>query len=147
HSIRKLVNTFDKRGHRPLPRTLARQLLMPHREQTLETWLEALPGKTLAAEIGALIEPDSEPLPQRRGAKVPDSLTYRRSATRAFEVNYWKAIAELGEGTFLNKNNADCMCDTVTRALLPYLERQLEDLGDYLLGYYARKIEAAGMTG
>jgi Peptidase family M28 len=94
-----------------------------------------------------LVEPEPRPLPRRTGAAVPDSLTYAKSATRKFEVDYWKTIAALSEGVFLNKNNADCIRDDVTRRVRPYEGRQLDDLGDYLLAYYARKIAAARMTG
>jgi Peptidase family M28 len=62
-------------------------------------------------------------------------------------VSYWKAITALAEGRYLNKNNADCVRDATTQALLPYHGRHLDALGDYLLGYYARRIAAAGLTG
>jgi hypothetical protein len=100
-----------------------------------------------AAEVRALIEPEEAPLPRRRGAKVPNALTYRRTARRAFEVAYWKTIALLAEGQYLNKNNADCVRDPTTHALLPYHVRHLDALGDYLLAYYAKRIEAAGLAG
>ena len=61
-------------------------------------------------------------------------------------MKYWKAIAALSEGTFLNKNNADCVRDEITRTMLPYHERHLEGLGDYLLAYYDRAIAAAGLA-
>ncbi|OWK35526.1 M28 family peptidase [Fimbriiglobus ruber] len=144
---RKLLDAHRKRGDTPLPRALARQLVAPKHGQTLDSWLDAVPGEPLAAAVRALIEPSDAPLPRRRGAKVPDSLTYRRSAMRAFEVLYWKTIASLSEGTFLNKNNADCVRDEITKKMLPYHERHLEGLGDFLLAYYDRKIAAAGLTG
>jgi hypothetical protein len=147
-SVNKLLDAYIKRGERPLTRSLARQLLMPHHNQNLESWLEALPGETLAAEVRALIEPEDAPMvPARGGAKVPDSLTYTRTATRRFEVNYWKTIAGLAESKFLNKNNADCIHCSITQKIIPYHTRQLDDLGDFLLGYYARKIAKAEMKG
>jgi hypothetical protein len=76
-SVNKLLDAYVKRGERPLPRSLARQLLIPRHGQTLESWLEALPDETLAAEVRTLIEPeDTATLPLRRGTSVPDSLTY-----------------------------------------------------------------------
>lgn len=147
-SINKLLDAYQKRGQRPLPRSLAKQLLIPHHGQTLEGWLEALPDETLAAEVRALIEPEDAPtLIVRRGAKVPDSLTYTKTATRAFEVNYWKTIAGLAEGVFLNKNNADCIHCNITQKIIPYHTRQLDEVGDFLLDYYERKIAAADMSG
>jgi hypothetical protein len=147
-SVNKLLDAYHKRGDRPLPRSLARQLLMPRHGQTLDSWLETLPDETLAAEVRALIEPGDAPtLPLRRGSTVPDSLTYSRTATRKFEVDYWKTIAALAEGTFLNKNNADCIRCSITQKIIPYHTRQLDDLGDLLIKYYERKIATAGMTG
>ena len=72
--------------------------------------LAALPVE-VAAEVGVLLDPAETPLPQRPRAKVPDSLTYAHTARRAFEVAYWKTITALAEGTYLNKNNADCVRD------------------------------------
>jgi hypothetical protein len=100
----------------------------------------------LRGDVSKLIV-DEPPLPRRRGAKIPDSLTYRHTATRPFEVRYWKTISELSEGTFLNKNNADCVRDPISQKMLPYHERHLEGLGDLLLEYYRQKIAAAGLTG
>ena len=62
-------------------------------------------------------------------------------------MKYWNTIAALGEGPFVNKNNADCCRDPNTQKLIPYHERQLEPLGDFLLAHYARAIAAARMTG
>jgi hypothetical protein len=143
-NVRKLVDAFQLLDAKPLPRSFARQLLTLPRGQTLTGWFESIPA-ALAAQAHELIEPNSAPLPARKGSAVPDSLTYRRTALRSFEVAYWKTIVELAEGTFLNKNNADCVLDDVTRRLLPYHERQLETLGDFLLAYYNRKIAEAGM--
>src|SRR5262249_57340756 len=73
--------------------------------------------------------------------------TYSYSARRPFEVAYWKAIASLAEGKFLNKNNADCVLDDATQGVLPYRDRHLDALGDMLLAYYRKKIAAATMAG
>ena len=144
--VRKLLDACARCGGRPLPRAVARALLAVGHHQTLESWLDALPEE-VAPDARALIEPEDPPLSRGSRAKVPDALTYRRTATRSFEVRYWKQITALSEGPFLNKNNADCCRDPVTQKLLPYFERQLESLGDHLLAYYARTIAAARMTG
>jgi hypothetical protein len=78
---------------------------------------------------------------------VPDSLTYGRTARRSFEVAYWKTIARLSEGKYLNKNNADCVRDPTTQQLLTYRQRDLDALGDYLLALHRRSITEAGMEG
>jgi hypothetical protein len=144
--VRKLLDACAKCGGPPLPRSVARALLAVGHRQTLESWLDALP-ESVAPGVRELIGPEEPTLPQRSGARVPDSLTYRRTATRSFEVKYWKAIAALGEGPFVNKNNADCCRDPITQKLIPYHERHLETLGDYLLAHYTRAITAARMTG
>jgi hypothetical protein len=144
--VRKLLDASAKRDGRALPRRVARALLSVGHRQTLESWLDALP-EGVEAGVRELIEPTDAPLPRRPRARVPDSLTYARTANRAFEVRYWKAIAALGEGPFVNKNNADCCKDLITQKLIPYHERHLEPLGEYLLGHYAKLIGAARMTG
>jgi hypothetical protein len=146
-NVRKLLDAFHLRGDRPLPRGLARQLVTLPKEETLDHWLGSLPEGEMSTSVRALIEPEPAPLPRRKGAKVPESLTFARTAKRTFELAYWKTIATLAEGQFLNKNNADCVGDTVTQSLLPYPGRHLDALGDYLLGYHAKRIDAAGMAG
>ncbi len=144
-NVRKLFETHLQLDAKPLPHAFARQLLTLHRCDSLNDWLAALPNQRLAAAVNELIAHDTPPLPLEEGAKVPQSLTYAHTARRSFEVAYWKTIADLAEGTLLNKNNADCVLDDITRRMLPYHERQLENLGDYLLAYYAKKIAAARM--
>jgi Peptidase family M28 len=144
-NVRKLFDSFKLFG-RPLPRSIARQLLSVHRGESLESWLACVPP-SVAEEVHGLVETEPMPLPLNKRSHVPESLTYRRSANRLFEVTYWKTISALSEGTLLNKNNADCVGDEITKRLLPYHERQLENLGDYLLAYYNRKIAAARMVG
>jgi hypothetical protein len=158
-NARKLFDAYHQMGDRPLPRDFARQLLTLHHGQSLEGWLDSIADESLSAAVHGLIEPGSSapysergsyppPAPAKSGrSRVPDSLTYGRSATRAFEVAYWKTIASLAEGTFLNKNNADCILDETTNRMLPYHVRHLDALGDYLLAYYAKSIAAAGMAG
>jgi hypothetical protein len=144
--VRKLLDACARRGGMRLPPSLAHALLAGGHRHTLESWLDALP-ESVAAGARELIGPEESAQPRPAGKKLPDSLTYRRTATRPFEVKYWKTIAALGEGPFVNKNNADCCRDPITQKLIPYHERHLETLGDYLLGYYARAITSARMTG
>src|SRR5262249_36032449 len=127
---------------RPLPRPLARQMLHVDKHITLEGWLRSLPQKAkdserarwLAGELRRLLEPEDTPI------ELPAALTYKRTATREFEVAYWDTIADLSTGTFLNKNNADCVTDDPTKEALHHHRRDLEPLGEYLLGYHSRII-------
>jgi hypothetical protein len=136
-NVRKLFDAAQLSGG-PLPRRLARRMISVARETTLDGWLDDLPPE-LADATHSLVRPAVEPMPCRRGA-VPDSLTFARTARRAFEVEYWKTIAALAEGRLLNKNNADCVGDASTQHVLTYHERQLDDLGDSLLAYYRKKV-------
>jgi hypothetical protein len=146
-NVRKLFDAVQLRDGRPLPRDLARRLLTLSHHETLDAWLESLRGGELYEQVNALLEPEATPLPRRAGATTPESLTFNRTATRSFELAYWKTMAALAEGRYLNKNNADCVLDPVTQRLLPYHVRQLDALGDYLLAYYRKRIAAARHDG
>jgi hypothetical protein len=157
-AVQQLMDAVQHNDNQPLPRSLARAVLVRKPGETLDGWLDCCPDAGVAAGMRELVEPagdggtpadasGSAGTRPGRGAKVPDSLTYRKSATRAFEVAYWKTIAELAEGTFLNKNNADCVRDDITQRVLTYHGRHLDNVGDYLLTYYERKVAAARMTG
>jgi hypothetical protein len=143
-NLRKLTHAYALFGERPLPVQFARRVMGLDREGAGEAWLEALPGQ-VATRIREIVDP--HPAPLGKPGRAPDSLTYAHTARRPFEVAYWKTIASLAEGTLLNKNNADCVLDAATQAMLPYRERHLERLGDWLLAYYEKKIAAAGMSG
>ena len=47
-------------------------------------------------------------IPADQTFDAKDALTFHHTATRPFEVRYWKTIAKLAEGRYLNKNSADC---------------------------------------
>jgi peptidase M28-like protein len=74
-------------------------------------------------------------------------LTFRHTANRRFEAAYWKRIAFLAEGRFVNKDNADVVRDPVTLAQLTHRQRDLDALAEYLLGYYRQLIAKRGMGG
>jgi hypothetical protein len=151
-NIRKLLDTCQMAGTEQLPRPLARQLLTIPRHKTLDDWLESLPpraaaaagGRQLADELRARLAPEPTLGPGRQ--RLPPSLTFEQTARRSFEVAYWRTIAFLAEGKYVNKDNADCVRDAVTQRLLPHHHRDLEALGDYLLAYYGKTVAAAGMT-
>ncbi len=145
-NIRKLLDTRDLLDAGPLPRSLARRLLTCSKHETLDEFLQHLPrhasdserGHAFAKELAAAIEPENAPL--------PEALTYHRTARRSWEVAYWKTIAALAEGKYLNKNNADCVLDEATQKRLTHQHRDLDALGDYILHYYTRLVEKKGMA-
>ncbi len=137
-------------GERPLPRSFARRLLKLAKDETVEAWLDALPGHAADAEAGRRVRDEIEALlePSQGGADPGiGSLTYTSTATRAFEEAYWRDIATLAHGRYLTKDNADCVLDQVTRAHEPHDRRDLDALGDYLIERHRRAIAAAGMAG
>jgi hypothetical protein len=145
-NVRKILYVSRMLGM-PLPHSFAQSLVtIPHHE-TVDAWLNDLPAqardpqrvRTLASGVREFLAPATQ--------KTPASLTYRRTAQRAFEVQYWKTIAYLAESRYLNKNNADCVRDPTTQKELPDHRRHLEAMGDYLLDYYRRQIAKHGMTG
>jgi hypothetical protein len=154
-NVRKLLDTWELLGGRPLPRSLARRLLTACKEDTLEGWLESLPdrgndperARRLVESLRQCLEPKPRALPRRRGSPVPASLTFADTAKRSFEVAYWETIASLAEGRYRNKNNADCVRDSATQAALAHHHRDLEALGNHLLSYYNQAVAAARMTG
>ncbi len=139
-------------GQGKLPRSFARQILMLPENKTLDEWFESLPelaghdeqGRWLADQLGALIETKERALPLGR-KRLPASLTFGHSALRSFEVQYWKDIAFLSAGKYVNKANSDCILDRVTQKRLKHRHRDLEALGDYLLAYYRGVAAKRGM--
>ena len=74
------------------------------------------------------------------------NLTFAQTATRAFELRYWKTIADLAEGRYLNKNSGDCVRDSVTQTHLRHARSDLDPLAEHLLGYYRRLAQRAKMA-
>ncbi len=97
-------------------------------------------GERAAGLFQSLFAADAAPPPDPAGA-----LTFGHTARRDFEVRYWKTIASLAEGRYLNQNSGDVVQDVATQARRAYPERDLDNLGDYLLAYYARLAEGVGM--
>ncbi len=145
-NIRKLTHAYALFGAKPLPLQFARKIMGMDREGAGERWLAQLPDQ-VANQIREIVAVPPAETPSAKQGRVPESLTYAHTARRSFEVDYWKTIASLAEGTLLNKNNADCVLDDATQTVRPYNDRHLDDLGDFLLAYYAKKVTAARMTG
>jgi len=149
-NVRLLLDAWHLRGERPLPRSLARQLLLPEAEHSLESWLGSLPARSIdplrGQRLVEMLDRCLEP-PSAASAAVPEGWTFARTTRRSFEVNYWKKIAFLSEGRFVNKCNADYINDEPTEKLIAHLSRDLEPLGDYLLAYYRRVVAKAELTG
>jgi hypothetical protein len=146
----KLLETRDLLGGAPLERSFARRLLTAPEHETIEEWLDALPGRAvdpdrarrLAQELRLAVQPAAA------AADRSPPLTFPWISRRSFEVGFWNAIAALSAGRFRTRNNADVARDQATRrALRNHSDRDLDRLGDFLLARHQRAIERAGMTG
>jgi hypothetical protein len=148
-NVRSLLTFHRLLGGDPLPRPLARALIEAPKKQSLEDWLAALPARggdpvraqRLTAELTRLLAAPEQP------ENPGEGLTLAHTARREFEVAYWKTIALLAHGKYLNKDNADCVKDEATRKALRHHRRDLEPLGDYLMRRHARAIAQAGLRG
>ena len=148
-NCRKLLEARACLGDAPLQRSFARTVLTAPAGQTLDDWLDALPGRAddhsqgrwLANELRRGLETEAGV------AHEAEPLTFARTSRRSFEVSFWKTIAALSRGRFPNRNNADCARDAATRRAIVHDIRDLARLGDYLLSRHSRAIAAAGMTG
>jgi hypothetical protein len=151
-NIRKVLDCRRLWGQ-PLEESFARGLLNVAREQTWDGWLDSLRAAGENSEIERLIDElraSATPAPadKRQTADArPTSLTFSRTATRAFEKDYWRTIADLSTGRFITTDNADCSRDPATQAVLKRDQRDLEALGDYLLAYYAQLVRATRTDG
>jgi hypothetical protein len=148
-NIRKILEAYHVLGDTPLPCSAARALLTMSKHETLEDWLNALSREAADPDRGAWLVSEL----RRRidflehGTPRPstEALTLKHTVRRAFEVSYWNTIAALAHGQYRNKDNADCVLDKVTQTHLDNHQRDLEALGDYLIQYYDRAIDKAGL--
>lgn len=153
-NVRKL---FQSAGFHPggrLPRSFARELLTAAKDETLEGWLASLPRRALdperARRLVLGIEEILDASPENDLSGIAP-LTFRRTATRAFEVAFWRRIAALAHGRFLNKANSDRVLDgpsiEAARALGRSERRDLDALGDQLLAHHRGCIRTYGTRG
>src|SRR5262249_19135062 len=134
----KVLETYELLGEKPLPRSFARQLLTLRPHFSLEDWLHRIGrngaeaghgeekelhqhaaltresrqeeiGRRLVSEIERYLEP-AKPS-DGEDETLPAALTFDQTAKRSFEVTYWKTIARLATGRYMNKDNADCVRD------------------------------------
>jgi hypothetical protein len=152
-NIRKLLDLRWQFPEGRVPRPLARSVLTVPKHETIDDWIADLPkracdagrGWQLAEELRESLLP--EPAAPVKRSQMPKVLTLGQTARRSFEVAYWKTIAFLAEGRFVNKENADCVRDQPTHAALPHHHRDLDLLGDYLIDYYRKVVAKHRMTG
>ena len=78
---------------KPIPRSFARHVLHISKHETLEQWLSVLPEHANDIQIGKEIQKELENLLESANAeKLPESITYKYTATREFEECWWNDI-------------------------------------------------------
>jgi hypothetical protein len=138
-NARKVLEASDLAREGTLDRDFARALIITRKNEPLDDWLESLPVE-LGRELKRRMAPRDEEGRTR-------SQTFRWTASRSFETRYWRTIARLAEGRFVNKDNADCVLDRATQSQLVHRQRDLEALGDDLLAGYRRLLERRRVRG
>ena len=147
----KLMEVSDFLGQSELPSDFARAILNIPKNQTIIEWLDQVAAGNSSNAYGDLLYHTLRRIiaPQDDTSlhSFPEPITFQYTATRAFEVAYWKTIAKLATGRFINKDTADCITDSASQKLLKHKKRDLGALGDWLLSYYRRLITKYGMQG
>jgi Peptidase family M28 len=142
-NVRNLLDARALLGSAGLRPSFARALLRVAKDETLDQWLDTLPGRAGAADRGRRLAAELHAGLADQSLPLPPALTFDRTARRSFETSYWQTIAALAHGHYLTKNNADCVLDRVTQAHLAHHRRDLNLLGDHLLGHYRKLIRQA----
>jgi len=146
----KLLEVYDFMDKKPLTWDFARHIVVIPKGQTLEQWLDQVAHWNSPTSYGFLLYHTLQRIISPRCDSalrpLPDPVTYSYTATRAFEIEYWKTIAGLAT-RFVNKENADCVRDRATQTMLKHKKRDLDALGDWLLAYYRGLIARHGMEG
>lgn len=135
-NVLALLDSWQLWGERPLPLTLARQMLRVEKHKSIGDWLESLPAE-VRNNAGDLVEAQPSP--------VPPAITYADTASRTFEEALWNDIRILSDGTYRTKDNADVVQDAMTEQASGHHHRDLEKLGEYLLSRHRAAIADAGM--
>ncbi|MEI7435895.1 MAG: M28 family peptidase [bacterium] len=147
-----LITLMDARswaGGRRLPESFARAMLRISEAETLADWLASLDARGSGAASGRRMRQALQPViePAAMAAPLPAAITYGETATRVFEEAFWNDILLLAHGRYLNKDNADMVRDAATLRKRSHHQRDLEQLGDYLLARHRQAIIAADMDG
>jgi len=130
YNVRKLLEASELLGD-PLSPSLARALLTLGREVTLDDFLGSLADRVEGADAVARARELSRAISERIEDEEPtlvEPYTFDKTATRDFEVRYWKTIQSLAEGRFVQKNQADA----IPSSQGPRAVRDLDALGDHL---------------
>jgi len=147
-NIISLLESWEMQERKLLQRSFAQNLLNIAKNKTLEYWFEELDTHiTLPEKSGQMHKALEKIIEEQYVLTLPEPLTFSETSTRKFEENWWNDIKFLAQGEFIYKDNADIMLDDTTLAMVRKQQRDLEQLGDYLIGRYRKVIAEAGMEG
>ena len=142
-----LLESWEQLGKQPLDAEFARHIVRIPKDESLEGWLASFPGRSKdqkkAESIKIAISSILKPVTVEQVG--PNHLTFSDTASRTYEEVYWNQILYLSHGKFINKDNADVVHDTQTLKYAAHPHRDLEILGEYLIGRYREEVRLAGM--
>jgi hypothetical protein len=145
-NIISLLESWEMQERKLLKRSFAQNLLNIAKHKTLEHWLEELVSDiSMPDKKGLMKEALEKIIEEHYDSNLPEPLTFDETSSRKFEENWWNDIKFLAQGEFIYKDNADIMLDDTTLAIVRKQQRDLEQLGDYLIGRYHKAITEAGM--
>jgi hypothetical protein len=131
-----------------LDRSFAQYLLNIAKHKSLENWFDELDiHVTLTEKAGQMRKSLETIIEDQYNTTLPEPLTFAETSGRRFEENWWNDIKYLAQGEFINKDNADMMLDDTTLSMVQKQHRDLDKLGDYLIGRYRKTIADAAMEG
>ncbi len=147
-NIITLFESSMMQGGKPLQRSFARSLLNSAKHITLEQWLDDMESHCRQREkAGIMKEMLEKNFEAAYESELPEAITFNETSSRRFEENWWNDIRFLAQGEFIYKDNADIMLDDITLSIVQKQHRDLDMLGDYLLGRYRKLIDDSGMHG
>ncbi len=147
-NILSLLYAWEVQNREPLSGTYARSLLNISKQKSLEQWLDELPGHSSLKETGSKMRETLQKIIETgKESDLAEAITFSETATRLFEKSWWDDISYLAYGNFINKDNADVAQDDSTLTHILKKQRDLDDLGDYLLTRHKKAIADAGMEG
>jgi hypothetical protein len=147
-NIISLLENWELQKRMLLKRSFAQNLLNIAKHKTLEIWFDELNTHFSQSEKAGLMHKAlNKIIEEQYDSTLPEPLTFTETSTRKFEENWWNDIKFLAQGEFIYKDNADIMLDESTLSLVIKQQRDLDQLGDYLIGRYNKLIADSGMDG
>src|SRR5664280_2528267 len=147
-NIISLLENWELQKGILLKRSFAQNLLNIAKHKTLEIWFDELSTHFSQSEKAGLMHKAlNKIIEEQYDSTLHEPLTFTETSARKFEENWWNDIKFLAQGEFIYKDNADIMLDESTLSLVIKQQRDLDQLGDYLIGRYNKLIADSGMGG